>query len=88
MSTRKRATLLPELLSARRQRSAACAFGEAAADAWRLKIAAVRRKRRPPSSAAAGPRPAAAAALAAESPFHRKGTASAADFRPAYWRYY
>lgn len=95
MSTKKSAALLPELLTARSKRKAACGLGGSAADAVRSKIAAMRRKRRSTpsigSGAQRGPAPALAPAApppTAESIFHRKGTASAADFRPAYWRYY
>ncbi len=76
---------------------AACGRGEPGADALQRKIAAVRRKQQSTPAIALAPRDAATPAApvpaparpstAAESPFHRKGTASAADFRPAYWRY-
>jgi hypothetical protein len=101
MASRKRAALNPELLAARAAKRAAVAAqsvlgrdepARRAAKKRKLPGKAKARSKRKPSSKPAA-KPAAnsnivpVADIAAQTAFARKGAASAAAFRPWYWRY-
>ena len=103
MASKKRAVLNPELLAARAAKRAVVAAQAVANRPRRAekkakkKTAAAARKKSSTSKARAKrkplPKPAAnsnvvpIADIAAQSAFARKGAASAAAFRPWYWRY-
>ena len=101
MASKKRAALNPELLAARAAKRAAAAArsmlerdGRAPRAAKKAKPARkkpgkakVRPKRKQPTKPAANSNISAVSEIAAQPAFARKGAASAAAFRPWYWRY-
>jgi hypothetical protein len=103
MASKKRAALNPELLAARAAKRAAAAAQSVLARDERARRAAkakkavparkqpskskARSKRKQPTSPAANSNIVPVREIAAQTAFARKGAASAAAFRPWYWRY-
>jgi hypothetical protein len=101
MASKKRAALNPELLAARAAKRAAASARSVLERDDRAHRAAkkakpsrkppskskVRAKRKQPTKPAANSNISPVSGIAAQTAFARKGTASAAAFRPWYWRY-